>query len=127
MAAYTEMMERFENAIFKQREEINNRMTKMFGLLKELTTSRAPEKMPLKEAEKENNAENGIKNEPIKSAEKELTRAEDEETMEAPSSQPVGYYLKHKINEKLIKGLVENHRFNDSLSATRVGKMKRKM
>ncbi|GKF80823.1 hypothetical protein Tco_0239425, partial [Tanacetum coccineum] len=74
--------------------------------------------MPLKEAEEENDAENGTKNEPIKSAEKELTRAEDEEAVEAPSSQPVGYYLKHKINEKLIKGLVENHRFNDSLSAT---------
>ncbi|GJT69807.1 hypothetical protein Tco_1029093 [Tanacetum coccineum] len=41
---HIERMERFENAIFKQREEINNRMTEMFELLKELTTSRAPEK-----------------------------------------------------------------------------------
>ncbi|GJY87277.1 zinc finger, CCHC-type containing protein [Tanacetum coccineum] len=48
------------------------------------------------------------------------------ELVEALSSQPVGYYLKHKINEKLIEGLIENHRFNDSLSAVRVGKMKRK-
>ncbi|GJY17388.1 hypothetical protein Tco_0388879 [Tanacetum coccineum] len=40
MAAHTERMERFENAIFKQRREINDRMTKMFKLLKELTTSR---------------------------------------------------------------------------------------
>ncbi|GKB97468.1 MAK10-like protein [Tanacetum coccineum] len=167
-------MERFKNAIFKQREEINNRMIEMFGLLKELTTSRAPEKvlmreeakhpvtknvnsislirgeeekndddnpttgdsikkpdgsdaeMPLKEAEKENEAENGTKNEPIKSAEKELTQAEKEEAVEAPRSQPVGYYLKHRINEKLIEGLVENHRFNGSLSAAKVGKMKRK-
>ncbi|GJY75241.1 hypothetical protein Tco_0480357 [Tanacetum coccineum] len=158
MAAHTERMERFENAIFKQREEINNRMTEMFGLLKELTTSRAPEKvlmreeakhpvtknvnsislirgeeekndddnamtgdsiekpnrldakMPLKEAEKENEAKNRTKNEPIKSAKKELTRAEEEEAVEAPSSQPVGYYLKHRINKKLIDGLVENHR-----------------
>nr|GEX04691.1 hypothetical protein [Tanacetum cinerariifolium] len=38
-------MERFENAIFRQRVEINDRMTKIFGLLKELTTSRAPEKV----------------------------------------------------------------------------------
>ncbi|GJU59532.1 MAK10-like protein [Tanacetum coccineum] len=30
-------MERFKNSIFKQREEINIRMAKMFGLLKELT------------------------------------------------------------------------------------------
>ncbi|GJU42713.1 MAK10-like protein [Tanacetum coccineum] len=166
-AAHTERMERFENAIFKQREEIKNRMTKMFRLLKELTTSKAPEKvlmreeakhpvtkkvnsislirgeeekndddnamtgdsiekpngsdaeMPLKEAEKENEAENGTKNEPIKSAEKELTQAEEKEAVEAPNSQPVGYYLKHRINKKLIEGLVENHRFNDSLSPAR--------
>nr|GEX14657.1 reverse transcriptase domain-containing protein [Tanacetum cinerariifolium] len=82
-------------------------------------------KMPLKEVEKENEAENVTKSETIESVEKELTRAEKEEAVEAPSSQPVGYYLKHKINKKLIEGLVKNHRFNDSLSTARVGKMKR--
>ncbi|GJR45816.1 MAK10-like protein [Tanacetum coccineum] len=134
MAAHTKRMGRFENAIFKRREEINDRMTEMFRLLKELTTNRAPEneemnedddattgdsierpdrsdaEMQLKEVEKENEAENKTKNEPIKITEKELTRAEEEEAVEAPSSQPVGYYLKHRINEKLIEGLVENHR-----------------
>ncbi|GJW66271.1 zinc finger, CCHC-type containing protein [Tanacetum coccineum] len=64
-----------------------------------------------------NEAKNGIKNEPIRKAEKE-------ETTEAPNSQPVEYYLKHMINEKLIEGLVDNHRFNDSLSGARVGKIK---
>ncbi|GJZ94072.1 hypothetical protein Tco_0666275 [Tanacetum coccineum] len=44
MAAHTERMERFENTIFKQRGEINSRMTEMFGLLKELTTNKTPEK-----------------------------------------------------------------------------------
>ncbi|GJU77484.1 zinc finger, CCHC-type containing protein [Tanacetum coccineum] len=44
MAAHSERMERFENAIFKQCVEINGRMTEMFGLLKELTTNRAPKK-----------------------------------------------------------------------------------
>ncbi|GJU64308.1 hypothetical protein Tco_1246143 [Tanacetum coccineum] len=116
-------------------------MAEMFGLLKELTTSRAPEKvligeevkspvtknvnsisldrgeeerndnddiaadgginetdmeMPVKEAEKETEAEKGTKN-------KQIKRAEREETEEASSSQSVGYYLKHKINEKLIE------------------------
>nr|GEW62828.1 hypothetical protein [Tanacetum cinerariifolium] len=134
-------MERFENAIFKQREKIDDKMAEMFRLLKELTTSRAPEKvlikevvkspinkninsislargkeekndndymaadgginetdteMPAKEAKKETGAENGTKNKPIK-------RAEREETSKASSSQPVGYYQKHRINEKLIK------------------------
>ncbi|GJX87985.1 zinc finger, CCHC-type containing protein [Tanacetum coccineum] len=44
MAAHSERMERFENVIFKQREEINDRMTEMFGLLKELMTSGALKK-----------------------------------------------------------------------------------
>ncbi|GKC07854.1 MAK10-like protein [Tanacetum coccineum] len=70
-------------------------------------------RMPVKEAEKENEAENEIKNEPIRKAGKE-------ETTEAPSSQPVEYYLKHRINEKIIEGLVDNHRFNDSLSGARI-------
>ncbi|GKA89170.1 hypothetical protein Tco_0810982 [Tanacetum coccineum] len=52
MAAHTERMERFENAIFKQREEINDRMAEMFGLLKELTTSRALEKVLIREEAK---------------------------------------------------------------------------
>nr|GEV03963.1 hypothetical protein [Tanacetum cinerariifolium] len=44
MAAHTERMERFKNAIFKQQEKINDRMKEMFELLKELTTSWAPKK-----------------------------------------------------------------------------------
>ncbi|GJW65536.1 MAK10-like protein [Tanacetum coccineum] len=124
-------MERFENAIFKQREEINDRMVEMFGLLKEHTTSRAPEKVLIrkeakspvtknvlvKEAEIKNGAENRTKNKLIKGAEKE-------EAVEAPNSQPVEYYQKHWINEKLIEGLVDNNRFNDSMSGVRVGKIK---
>ncbi|GKE67735.1 hypothetical protein Tco_1521896 [Tanacetum coccineum] len=49
MAAHTERMEWFEEAIFKQREEINDRMAEMFGLLKELTASRIPEKVLVRE------------------------------------------------------------------------------
>ncbi|GJX69018.1 MAK10-like protein [Tanacetum coccineum] len=52
MAAHSERMERFENAIFKQREDINDRMTEMFRLLKELTTSRAHEKVLIREETK---------------------------------------------------------------------------
>ncbi|GKG00781.1 hypothetical protein Tco_0302471 [Tanacetum coccineum] len=148
MAAHTERMERFENAIFKQRGEINGRMTEMFGLLKELTTSRGPKKVlireetkssitksvnsislireeeekkdiydvaigndsketdgpdmevSVKEARTKSGAKNGAKNKPIKKDEKE-------EVVEAPNS---------RLNEKLIEGLVDNNRFNDSLS-----------
>ncbi|GJW31891.1 hypothetical protein Tco_0051923 [Tanacetum coccineum] len=148
-------MERFENAIFKQREEINNRMTKMFRLLKELTTSRTPEKVLIKEEakfpvtknvnsisltrgeeersdkidvatgndiEKPTGTETGMQ---ANEAEKK-NEAGKEEMTKVPSSQPVEYYLKHSINKKLIEGLIDNHRFNDSLSGARVGKLKGK-
>nr|GEV71062.1 hypothetical protein [Tanacetum cinerariifolium] len=52
MATHTEMMKRFKNSIFKQREEINDMMAEMFELLKELVTSRAPEKVLIKEEAK---------------------------------------------------------------------------
>ncbi|GKC21322.1 zinc finger, CCHC-type containing protein [Tanacetum coccineum] len=44
-----ERMERFEKAIFKQRDDISGRMAKMFGLLKELTSSTTPEKVLVRE------------------------------------------------------------------------------
>ncbi|GKG17377.1 hypothetical protein Tco_0362334, partial [Tanacetum coccineum] len=52
MVAHTERMGRFENAILKQRKEINGRMTVMFGLLKKLTTSRTPENVLIREEAK---------------------------------------------------------------------------
>ncbi|GJS16999.1 zinc finger, CCHC-type containing protein [Tanacetum coccineum] len=45
-------MERFKNANFKQRKEINNKMTEMSRLLKELTTCKAPEKVLIREEAK---------------------------------------------------------------------------
>ncbi|GJU13426.1 hypothetical protein Tco_1135822 [Tanacetum coccineum] len=52
MAAHIERMERFGNPIFKQGEEINDKMAEMVGLLKELTTSMAPEKVLIREETK---------------------------------------------------------------------------
>ncbi|GJT99451.1 hypothetical protein Tco_1109790 [Tanacetum coccineum] len=60
---------------------------------------------------------NETKNKPIK-------KAQRKEVEEVLSSRPVEYYLKHRINEKLIEGLVDNNRFNDYLSRARVRKVK---
>ncbi|GJX86579.1 hypothetical protein Tco_0337353 [Tanacetum coccineum] len=76
-------------------------------------------KMPVKEVETKDEAENRPGNKSIKTPKRE-------EVVKAPGSQPVAYYLKHKINENLIKGLVNNNRFNNSLSGTRVRKKKKK-
>nr|GEV69050.1 hypothetical protein [Tanacetum cinerariifolium] len=160
-------MKRFKNTIFKQREEINDKMTEMFELLKELIASRTPEKVLFREearypitknvnsisvirVEEKNVVNNGAIGESIvkpskskeekplkevnetneiddklaKSVRENVMKNEEEEPTGVSSSHAVGYYLKHRLNKKLIQGLVENHRFNDSLAATRVGKMK---
>nr|GEV93507.1 reverse transcriptase domain-containing protein [Tanacetum cinerariifolium] len=93
-------MERFENVIFKQREEINGKMTEMFRLLKELTTSRTPKKVLIREEEERSN---------------KVDVTPDNTKMPTEIKIP-----------KLIEGLVDNHRFNDSLSTARAGKTKRK-
>ncbi|GJR90312.1 MAK10-like protein [Tanacetum coccineum] len=49
MVAHTERMEEFEKAVYRKREEINERMTKMFSLVKEYTNGRAPEKVLIQE------------------------------------------------------------------------------
>ncbi|GKA28736.1 zinc finger, CCHC-type containing protein [Tanacetum coccineum] len=138
MAAHTEIMERFDNAIFKQREEINDRITKMFGLLKELMTSKTHEKVLIMEESKFPITKN-VNSISLARGEEERSDKTDEtldntikptderkEVEEVLSSRPIEYYLKHRVNEKLIEGLVDNNRFNDSLTRARVGKVKEK-
>ncbi|GJZ84285.1 hypothetical protein Tco_0649624 [Tanacetum coccineum] len=171
MATHMERMERFENAIFKQREEINDRMVEMFGLLKEVATSRTLEKVivreevrhpitkhvnsislirigeeksvinngvvgknivepnksivaeTLEEVDRDDEVTNRTNNELVRSVEKDLTGEKLRELVETSRSQPVKFYLKHKIDKDLIEGLVGNQRFNDSLLAMQSGKM----
>ncbi|GJZ99317.1 hypothetical protein Tco_0671868 [Tanacetum coccineum] len=131
-------------------------MTEIFGLLKELTTSRTPEKVLVREEarhpitknvnaisfvkmEKEKNSENNevvdknvvelrglnvivpkevvdiekdiedrANDKLVRNVEEEIIGDRIEELVEMPRSQPVGYYLKHEINENLIEGLIGN-------------------
>ncbi|GJW89741.1 hypothetical protein Tco_0167294 [Tanacetum coccineum] len=79
----------------------------------------------LEEVDREDEVENRTNNEPVRSAEKDVIGEKVRELVETPRSQPVKFYLKHKINKELIEGLVGNQRFNDSLLAMRSGKMER--
>ncbi|GJV48820.1 MAK10-like protein [Tanacetum coccineum] len=90
---------KLRNDILMREEERNDKD----GIAADGGINETDTEIPVKEAEKENKAEGGTKNEPIR-------RTENDEVVEVPSSQPVGYYLKHRINEKLIEGLVDNHR-----------------
>ncbi|GJY06316.1 hypothetical protein Tco_0373370 [Tanacetum coccineum] len=119
MAAHTERMGRFKNVILKQREEINGRMTEMFRLLKELTTSRTPEK-----DERERNGTKSTSDctkEPTKTKTempvvetKEVNKVEskanasktskNEEAVEAPGSQPELELEKKGKEYKILPG-----------------------
>ncbi|GKC95975.1 hypothetical protein Tco_1161417, partial [Tanacetum coccineum] len=75
---------------------------------------------------KKEEVEDGTNDEPVRSMNGGLMGEKVEELVEMPRSQPIGFYLKQKINKELIEGLVENERFNDSLLAVQLGKMERK-
>nr|GFA64229.1 MAK10-like protein [Tanacetum cinerariifolium] len=77
-----------------------------------------------KKVKKENEAENATRDKLVNSAEEKPKKIDEEKTGKTTNSQSVGYYLRHKINKKLVEGLVNNQKFNDSLLATRMGKMK---
>ncbi|GJU13887.1 hypothetical protein Tco_1136283 [Tanacetum coccineum] len=142
--AHTERTERFKKSIFKQREEINDIMAEMFGLLKELTASSALEKIlvreearhpitkhvnsiyliimeegkvidknvvelnesdvakPIEVIDRKEETEGGADDETIRN----VTKESEEELVEMPRSQPVGYYLKHEINKELLEGII---------------------
>ncbi|GKA68258.1 zinc finger, CCHC-type containing protein [Tanacetum coccineum] len=108
-------------------------MAKIFGLLKELIASKTPKKVMVREEarhpitknvnaisfvkmEKDKNIENNeVVNKnvielselnTIEPKEEEITGDGIEELVEMPRSQPIGYYFKHEINEKLIEALI---------------------
>nr|GEW14164.1 hypothetical protein [Tanacetum cinerariifolium] len=87
-------MERYKNVIFNQHEGINSRMTKMFGLLKELTTTRAPEKVLIREeakfpVTKNVNSISLIKGEEESSNKKEVTPNNTERPTKTKAEMPV--------------------------------------
>nr|GEV64362.1 hypothetical protein [Tanacetum cinerariifolium] len=61
-------------------------------------------------------------NEPVRNAKKDFMGENVRKLEETPRPQLVKFYLKRKINKELIKGLVGNTRFNDSLLAMQSGR-----
>ncbi|GKB29707.1 MAK10-like protein, partial [Tanacetum coccineum] len=77
----------------------------------------------LEEVDRNGELNDRTNNGPVWSVEKYLTGEKVRELVETPRLHPVRFYLKQKINKELIKGLVGNPRFNDSLLAMKLGKM----
>ncbi|GJZ30132.1 hypothetical protein Tco_0575179 [Tanacetum coccineum] len=68
-------------------------------------------------------------NNPVETSDETLRKAtkesirEERKMAELPEPQPVSFYLNHKINEKINRGLIGNLRFNDSLLAMETKKI----
>ncbi|GJZ49083.1 MAK10-like protein [Tanacetum coccineum] len=125
MATNSKRMERFENAIFKKHKEINDRMTEMFRLLKELMTSRAPKNVLIREEAKFPVTKN-VNSFSLARGEEERSDKTDEtlDNTEKPTvtETEIPVMEAERSNEKNL----DNNRFNDSLSRARVGKIKGK-
>ncbi|GJZ58865.1 zinc finger, CCHC-type containing protein [Tanacetum coccineum] len=61
---------------------------------------------PIEEVDEKEEVEDGTNDEPVRSVNGGLMGEKVEQLVEIPRSQPVGFYLKHKINKELIEGLV---------------------
>ncbi|GJX97810.1 putative reverse transcriptase domain-containing protein [Tanacetum coccineum] len=63
-------------------------------------------KTPISGVDVKDKVERKADDKPAKSAKEEVTKNKEEEPAGVSSSHTVGYYLKHRINEKLIEGLI---------------------
>ncbi|GJU65596.1 ribonuclease H-like domain-containing protein [Tanacetum coccineum] len=69
-------------------------------------TSESNKEEPPRGVDVKDKVERKADDKPAKSAKEEVTKNKEEEPAGVSSSHTVGYYLKHRINEKLIEGLI---------------------
>ncbi|GJT26457.1 hypothetical protein Tco_0906732 [Tanacetum coccineum] len=115
MAAHTERIERFENAIFKQHGGINSRMTEMFRLLKELMTSRTPEKVLIREEAKFPVTKN-VNSISLTKGEEE--RSNKKEVIPDNTGKPTKTEMEMPVKEAEMKNGAENRAGNKSIKTT---------
>ncbi|GJX88306.1 MAK10-like protein [Tanacetum coccineum] len=117
-------MERFKNAIFKQQEEINDRMTEMFGFLKELTNSRAPKKVLMREEAKHPVTKNVNY---ISLVRREEEKIDDNNAMTGDSNEKTdGSDAEVPLKEGEKDNEAENRTKKEPIKRVRVGKLKQK-
>lgn len=126
MSAHSERSAKFEEAVYRQREEMQEKMAEMMNLLNEYTKAKTPEKVLVR---KENDNlvtkfVNSISNVYKDNNKEEKTTINTPTIEEPPKSQPLGSYLKHNINEKTINNWMRNDRRN--YSSKKISKEKRK-
>ena len=104
MPTHSERLARFEEAIYKQKEEMEEKMAEMMNLLEEYTKVKNSKEGISKRKRQHPNVKvvNSISIDHAINNEKEKTPNSTQTVEEPPTSQPLGYYLKHDINKETI-------------------------
>jgi hypothetical protein len=107
MSTHSKRLAKFEKAVYRQKEEMQEKMTEMMSLLEEYSNIKTPEKLLLRKEDVTPTTKfvNSISIVHEGNEEKETPIAQTVE--EPPRSQSLGYYLKHEINEKTITNWIE--------------------
>jgi hypothetical protein len=107
MATHSDPLARFEEAIYKQKEEMQEKMNEMMSLLDEYAKQRNPERMLLRK-ESITPTTQFVNSITIVHKDNEKVETPTEQIVdEPPKSQPLSYYLKHEINEDTITNWIK--------------------
>ena len=114
MSTHSERLAKFEEAVYRQKEEMQEKMAEMMSLLEEYSNIKTPEKVLLRKESVTPTTKfvNSISIVHKSNEEEESPIAQTIE--EPPKSQSLGYYLKHDINEKTITNWIRGDRHNQS-------------
>nr|GEV25450.1 ribonuclease H-like domain-containing protein [Tanacetum cinerariifolium] len=109
-------MKRFKNAIFKQREEINNRMTELFGLHKELTVNKPLEKVLIRDKARHPITKHVNSISLVRTVEEESTRDEEmfDDICGKPDKSKVVISPKEVDKEKEAKNVTRDNLFKST-------------
>jgi hypothetical protein len=112
MAAHSDRLARFEEAVYKQKEEVQEKMNEMMSLLEEYANQKTPERMLLRK-ESVTPTTQFVNSITIVHKDDEKVETSAKQTLEEPPrSQPLSHYLKHDINESTITNWIKGNEHN---------------
>lgn len=114
MATHSERLARFEEAVYKQKEDMQEKMNEMMSLMEEYANQKTPERMLLRK-ESVIPTTRFVNSIAIVHTDNEKVETPSEQTTEEPpKSQSLSYYLKHDINESTITNWIKGDGRNQS-------------
>ena len=102
MSTHSERLAKFEEAVYRQKEKMEEKMAEMMNLLEEYTKIKTLEKVLVRKESDTPTTKFVNSISIVRKSNKEEETPDAQTIEEPPKSQPLGYYLKHGINETTI-------------------------